>query len=292
MLDFLIIGAPKSGSSYLHRCMEAHPQVYMPSGETIAFDDRAHVNGGLEKIKDIERRGVGKKVGIKRPALLAIPEAPRRIFEHSPNAKLVAILRNPVDRAVSAYFYLIMRGFLPILPLNEGMKRVLDGNIPDSQKKFLEYGFYHKHIVRYLHYFRREQMFILINSELRKFPDRVISEIYSHIGVDKTYNPRVPARRSNLGVYSLPRLKFINLRNRFVFRFDEDMTRAFRKTGILAKVMNIVIRGGDYAILSHIFNNEEEKLAPDLRERIRDIYMEDIIRLEDFLDKRLDDWKI
>lgn len=59
--------------------------------------------------------------GIKRPDYLSLPERPQRINEHSPEAKLIVVLKNPIQRAVSAYYHYISNRYLRAVEPNEGL---------------------------------------------------------------------------------------------------------------------------------------------------------------------------
>ena len=149
---FLIIGAQKSATTFVHKCLREHPDVFMPNGETRFFENPEHLQTDITQFEALFRNvSQEQAIGIKRPDYLAKPECPPRIYQHIPHAKLLVILRNPVERAISAYFHLMNCSFIPIRPAEEGLTKILDGEYKDlypKSREIIEYGFYYKHLMR------------------------------------------------------------------------------------------------------------------------------------------------
>ena len=126
MPTFLIIGAGKSGTTSLYYYLKQHPQVYMsPVKEAHFFDQdegekpdfRGPGRSSPPPITSIEDyralfRGVTDEtaVGEATPSYIYIPGAPGRIRRRIPDAKLIAGLRNPTDRAYSAFLHTVRSG--------------------------------------------------------------------------------------------------------------------------------------------------------------------------------------
>ena len=137
-LDFMIIGAQKSCSSYVHFCLLDHPEVYIPEEEIPYFENPDYENKDLTKIK-LDSCKEYKMIGIKRLNYLGEDEVPKRIFKNNPKIKLIAILRNPIERAISAYFHNIKYGFIPVINLEKGLLKILN-----SDETFLKIILYQK----------------------------------------------------------------------------------------------------------------------------------------------------
>jgi hypothetical protein len=102
--NFLIVGAPRSGTTSLARYLGAHPQVFMAADKEVRFFG-AGFDRGLEwYAKHFAGAGTQPRVGEATPTYLADPQARRRLAATLPEAKLIAILRDPVDRAYSQYW--------------------------------------------------------------------------------------------------------------------------------------------------------------------------------------------
>ena len=154
-LDFIIIGAQKSASSFLQALVSDHPDIYMPKGETSYFQDPDFNETNLEDYLDYEVASFAKCIGIKRPNYIGIDYIPERIFEHNNNCIIIAVLRNPLDRFVSNFFHNISYCFAPNIDINFAIPKILnkDKNLLRSYPRMLEIlenGMYGKYLNKYL----------------------------------------------------------------------------------------------------------------------------------------------
>ena len=124
-LDFAIVGAQKAGSTFLLKNLRDHPSVFMPNGEVPYFENPDFY--GPNKLEFYFNKKNKKNIlGIKRPNYLNKKEVPSRLIENNPNIKIIIFLRNPVDRVISAYYHGMKMGLLPLLEINEGLKKILN----------------------------------------------------------------------------------------------------------------------------------------------------------------------
>jgi len=127
-VTFAIIGAQKSATTFVQRCLQAHPNVFLPSGELAAFEDPDYASFDAEAFD--EHFAAGRNVnaiGLKRPNYLHQADVPTRLYRHLPHAKLIVVLRDPIHRAISAYFHQVRHGFAPAKEINTGLLAILDG---------------------------------------------------------------------------------------------------------------------------------------------------------------------
>ncbi len=111
--DFLIIGAQRCGTTSLFRYLERHPSI-LPAAvkEVHYFDDRfPRGDSWYRSHFPLSLRMRGHQTGEASPYYLFHPHVPRRVAEILPSAKLIALLRNPVDRAWSQYHHERRFGF-------------------------------------------------------------------------------------------------------------------------------------------------------------------------------------
>jgi hypothetical protein len=294
--NFVILGAQKSASTFVHRCLEEHPEVYIPNREVRFFENPEFSESKLEDLTNLFTRHTSKAVrGIKRADYLGKPEVPERLKTYMPDAKLITVLRNPVDRLLSAYFYYIKLGFLPVKPIEEGMNDVLAGKMQGYPRAndLIEYGLYYKHLTRYLQLFPQERLLVLLHEDVQHRPLEVIKDIYRFLEIDPNYVPRGLDRRENTGLYSLPRLHFLSRRNALLFSYNKDRTRLYRnKLSPFVYLKVGAVTAIDKFVLSRLYGNEKPKLSEELRRNLYDFYHEDIAALEDFLGRSLVKWKI
>jgi hypothetical protein len=298
--DFVIIGAQKSGSTFFLRCLRDHPAVFMPRGEVRFFEDPYYADGDPAQLESLfEAVHLEQALGIKRPGYLARPEVAPRIHRHLPDARLIAILRDPARRAVSAYFHLMRSGFIPVRPLEEGMNRILDGDYRRDHPKaaeILDFGFYHRHLSHYLEYFDRSRILIELFDDLRTEPLAAAQRAYRFIGVDDRYVPAPitgPRRGTKPGVYSLTRLRLLDVRNRRYYEYDADRTRRHAKPtpGLIDRVIGRAVETVDGALLGPVLGQATPDASLEVLQRLYGLYADDISRLETLLDRRLDAWK-
>jgi len=297
--DFVIIGAQKSASTFLQLSLADHPHVYMPHSETPFFQDPDYDPNRLDILEsyfeDADLSNV-RRLGIKRPDYLARSECPERIHRHIPNAKLIAVLRDPVERLISAYYHYVKTGFLPPVHINKGLPKILSGEWTDKyprSEELIEYGMYSKHLKRYLRYFDRQQMKILIYGNLKKNNLKKMKEIYEYIDVDTEYIPASIDSKPKSSVYNIGRLKVIRRANILINEYYNDGKRMKRipvKKNV-AKYVKYAITRCFYHIQGILVEKSKKpKLSTQLRGRVNNKYYKDISRLENIIDVSLDKW--
>jgi hypothetical protein len=296
--NFLIIGAQKSGTTFIHRCLSEHPDVFMPSEEIPFFEEPDYSQSDIRSLERLFEKGYHKKaIGIKRASYLHKPECPERIQRHIPSARLITILRDPVERAISAYYHNARMGFAPIKDVNKGLLEIINGRHAEKYPRateIIEFGFYHKHLSRYLIYFGREQMLIMLYDDIKKNPLDSFKKVCRFLGIDEEYVPQSLNSRPMAGVYSVPRLRLLALQNLIVYTYSSDRMRLFPKEeiGLLGSMIVKVINLIDGKVLSHVFGNTKPNLSRDLIRALSAIYKKDTLRLEELLELSLTHWKV
>jgi hypothetical protein len=120
------------------------------------------------------------------PQYMAYSHVPERIFKQMPRVKLIAILRNPVDRAFSHYRMAVRLG---------AEKRSFADVFSEEQKdvssiNFLTLGQYGRILARFLEYFPREQLLVLLADDLERVPKSVLDSVFGYLGVERRYTPK------------------------------------------------------------------------------------------------------
>ena len=192
--DFLVFGAQKSGSTWLARNISQHPDVFVFDHEVHFFDKRHNFAKGREWYEaHFELAGNARMIGEKTPDYLwangqgaegHLPEVHRNIYEYYPDIKLIAVLRNPVDRAVSAINHNIRSGRVsPLHSVNSllvGKKRHLVRGYGVIEK-----GLYFRQIQAYLEVFRREQfLFLIFEEDVLEHPQDCLARACRFLGID------------------------------------------------------------------------------------------------------------
>lgn len=232
--NFIIVGAQKSASSFIHACLMEHPEIFMPSEEVSFFESPDYEQKSIEDLKKLFVGRTEKMIGIKRPTYIGKPEVPGRIRIHLPDAKLIAVLRNPIDRAVSAYYHNIKYGFIPGIDIEKGMNLLLDGAYEKTFKRaheIIDFGFYYKYLKQYQWFFDNDRFIILLYEDIIADKLSAIQKVYSFLDVKSSYVPKAINSRPQAVIYSIPRLHFLSLRNTFLYKYNYDRTRLFVREG-------------------------------------------------------------
>jgi len=205
--DFIIIGAQKSGTSSLYYYLSQHPYLIPPSQKEVHFFD-----GGLNPNVDNFNKGQAwyqshfplkrhnrnnQKAFEASPLYIFNPLAPQRISELIPEVKLVAILRNPMERAISHYFHEKRRG-LESLSIMEALLAEEERLKPVNDKQdyksdiFIHHtyksrGLYHEQMKRYLEYFPMSNILVINSETFFTQPDDTLRRVFQFVGVDTEF---------------------------------------------------------------------------------------------------------
>lgn len=219
--DFLIIGAQKAGTTALYAYVRWHPEIMGPSWKEVSFFDR-HFRGGERWYRasfparprqwlTMQRNGSWPRVCEASPSYIFHPLAPGRVAGLMPRVRLIAILRNPVDRAYSHYHHEVALGreqlaFEDALDQEgERMRGEIERMIrepsyfsePWWNHTYLARGRYAEQLERWLAVFPREQLLVLFAEELLRDPSETYACVLEFVGVRphelRSY-PRIFAR--------------------------------------------------------------------------------------------------
>jgi hypothetical protein len=287
MLDgkrfFSICGAPKAGTTSLYAYLDDHPEICMSTPKETHFFQGGY-DKGMEWFKtcfDPDSRM--QAWGEASAGNMIHPKAAERIARHFPDARLVFVLRNPIDRAYSQCWYEIRRGTdRGIDHLQRSFSEVIrNPDRDDWAQRILDLGLYHEQLRRFERHFDRDQMFIGQFERLKEDGEGFFRRVQAFIGVDpskmpetsthhgQTYYPRnVSLMR---GMYALWRPLEDVLPNPVV-----ESTRTLRSS-----VRELLFQSG---------SQEKPTMAPEDRTYLRDYYEEPNRRLEEWLGRDLSHW--
>ncbi|HJT05401.1 MAG TPA: sulfotransferase [Stellaceae bacterium] len=295
--NFLIIGAEKAGTTFLHDALQRHTDVFMPPEEIPFFEDPDYGEpGALQEFSKLFQPGAGKRaIGLMRPNYLHKPECPARIHKHFPDAKLIVMLRDPVERAISAYNHNVLNRFAPLRRPESGIRAIIDQRLqeryPRSQE-VIEFGFYYRDLKRYLELFPREQILVMLMEDLRSDAHLVQRRALQFLGLDTAHVPPLPRGRVNEGEYAMARLALLRLRSRLLYRYNDERTRLWRKQRVgraSAFALACIERVARRLQRTDVANNGEV-VSPQLRRRLAELYIDDTLRLEKLLGLDLSHW--
>jgi hypothetical protein len=296
VIDFAVVGAQKAGSTHLAACLAAHPALHVCTDEVPFFEDPYFGNSDrAELAAAVGDAAPGQLRGIHRPEYLLRPEVPGRLASVSPSFKALAVVRDPVSRAVSGWAWYAQFGLVPLLHPNEGLRRLLDGEtFPDHPRagEVLEFGRYGEQVARYHAALGPSRVHVLRSQDLHR-PEGVAGA-YAFLGVDDTVRPDVMDSRTNEGVYDLRRLRFLRARRHFAWRWASTDTYTYvprrRRNPIGAGVAAAFVLT-DRVLLRRLFGAGTSAIDPDLTARLRAFYDDDLERLAGLTGLDLGGWR-
>ncbi len=159
IVDFLIIGAPKCGTTSLSSSLRQHSQVYIPYEKEIGFfSNEKNWSKGLEWYKKKFDTGrLENVVGESTPHYLYSEKAPTRISRLLPNVKIIVLVRNPIDRANSHYWFRRRYG-TEKRNLKKAFREEISKYINTGQSYLIKPGIYSNHIDKFIEHFGKGQI--------------------------------------------------------------------------------------------------------------------------------------
>ncbi len=304
MPNFLVIGAGKSGTSSLYAYLKQHTQVCMsPVKETNFFayePGAASLPGGTSfRITDLETyRGLFQAVagelaiGEASPSYLPSPVAAGHIAREIPAARLIAILRQPADRAYSEFRHRQRNGREPrrdfVAAVRDEQTGRRDHWAPGA--RYLHAGLYAWHLKRYFSLFDRCQIQVYLYQDLCTDAQALMQSIYSFLGVDPGFGPALEIRH-NTGS-NVPRNHNLN-------RFLTGLSFRLDRSDRLKKASHYLSPGGKHPVdylarrirqFSRRMVVPAPPLDPDLRRELTEFYRADILELQDLIGRDLRHW--
>ncbi len=178
--NFIVIGASRCGTQWIHDNLELHPEIYLPTERQELHFFSKYYNEGMESYSlFFEDHQNQKAIGEVTPDYIFSEEAAKRIKEHLPNVKLILSLRNPTDRLYSMYW--ILKG-----KYKENENLSFEEKL-EKNPELIEQGFYYEYLKKYISLFGRENILILQFDQIKNDPESLLKEIYSFVGVDANF---------------------------------------------------------------------------------------------------------
>jgi hypothetical protein len=316
--NFFVIGAPRSGTTSLYEYLDAHPDIVMstvkepdffarsllddvhPLGDerVASLQEDAEANAVLNaelneylklfgRAKDQRRRGEASAV------YLGHPTAAWHLHAYVPDARFVAILRDPVERAFSHYIHArriyAEHGQTAVgaqgQTIDEEWARVVNaafsGELParatSDPEVWIRSGFYFEHLTRWYSLFEPEQLTVFLFEDLVRDAGALMRRTYSFLGVDETFAlPTTEAFNASV----VPR----NQRLFTLFTTKNPLMRYARSVAP-PRLRGLAMRGRN-----KVLGSAKPEIDPELRSKLQSIYRHDTAALQDLLGRDLSGW--
>lgn len=295
--NFLVIGAGRSGTTSLGLYLEQHPEIYVPEVKAPSH----FFCQGLERIEDPYIRLVTRNyfvpdaddyealfdgvrdetaVGEVSPVYLATTQAAPRIASGLPGVRLIAILRNPVDRVYARFVARRRDGlerrsdFAELVREEREQPLILDV----AFGTYLAAGFCSHFLQSYFDHFPRERMRIHLYDDFRTDPGAVMTDLFEFLGVDAGFVPDTSERHNQSGGI-----------------IDNRLLRQIwtRSALVRSRLRPYVPAHARHAVFSAFTRDlVAQPLDPGLRSELTALYRDDIEKLQELLDRDLAHWLV
>jgi hypothetical protein len=287
---FLVIGAYKSGTTSLYRYLAQHPQIFLPRMKEPSYF--AFAGAGIEGASLVYRRSIKTiaeyeglfdeatgytAIGDVSPEYMTSPVAARAIRTHVPTARLIAILRNPVDRAYSDYLMYRRDGTEGNTEFGEALKhQAARASMGDPTGNYISSGLYGEQLERYYKLFPREQIKIISMDRLQSDGPQTLSQIFRFLGVNEHFIPKDLAIYNRSGVTS-------NYLVSKLFQYRRFVSPLMRR--LLSENLRILIR--------HKFESSLERppLNPAVKRSLVEAFRNDVLLLEQLTGQSFRNWQ-
>lgn len=284
--DFFVIGAYKCGTTTLHRLLAQHPQIFMARKEPNFFAFSEDYEGGrpvpatavrtwTHYLRLFEDAPQGALVGEVSPEYLVSPLAATRIREVLPEARLIAILRNPVERAYSDFLMYLRDGVEPCRDFREALDQ------QDARRKeglptgeYIATGFFGRQLLPWFDTFGADRLKVVLLEDLAADPQTTLTHIFGFLGVETmTIADTAPRNPAGVPANSLVRAAY-RIRHRL--------------GPLLRPLVPSPVKDRLDALLAH--GLERPRIDAATRARLVEIYRDDIRLLGHLIGRDLSHW--
>ena len=297
--NFIVVGAAKAGTTSVYHYLKAHPQVFMcPMKETNFFQnelpDFSHIPRAEQKkkahfriqtIEEYEKLFEGVRdeiaIGENSPIYLRSEAVAENIKRHVPQAKIVILLRNPIQRAYSNYTHQVKTGgetrsFMEVI--EDDLKKLEKFGVRKAGGYALQRGFYSWQVAMYFELFGREQVKTLLFDDLQRDANGFMKELYAFLGVSTAFDAVTSIQHNVSGT---PKNKALD-----ALLAGNAITKGIKKT--LPKIET----SKAYVKAMGVKNRNLEKAGMSQEERklLRELYAEDMTKLAEMIDQDVSGW--
>lgn len=287
--NFFIVGAPKAGTTSLYEYLRQIPDIYMsPVKEPFYFLPSSAMTPAGVRIKDrkeyldLFRDATGyKAIGEASPTYLSNPESPQLIHSVVPDAKIIMVLRHPIERAFSAYLMLLHYG--ENLSFIDAIKAELANTSGmfrpgEFRRLYIAQSSYSASVKRYFDMFGRENVKVLIFEEFVKDTKQALQEVLKFLDIDFQSIPDTVQDTHN---------PYLAVRNRTFAKLMGRVYRAGEKHSTVSQTLQLLMPLKEPVYRLALKKSPKPKITPDERAFLENIFYEDVQKLATELGRSL-----
>ena len=279
-LDFIGIGVQRAATTWVFRCLEEHPQVrgaFVSNDKELNFFNHNYYKGYYWYHAQFEFGSW--KNGEFSVLYFHDKSVPERIYNYSPEIRLILCLRNPVDRAFSHHLHEIMRNRLP-KHLYNFSKALL------YNPSYIELGRYATHLEHYLKFFSLSQIHVILYDDIISSPATVMQNLFRFLEVDDTFSPSLLEKKVNIShKYRSRTLENVMKAGSSTMQniLGDRLYRALKPTKIIFLIRRLNV--------AKFNENAVNSLSEEERTYLNKIFSEEIQRLTQYLKRDLSYWQ-
>jgi hypothetical protein len=278
--DFIIIGAGKCGTTSLQSYLNQHPQIYIcPKKETYFFINdlvrsKLKTWGAITDIKDylklFEQAPESSIVGEISTNYYAYTESAKLIHKTIPKVKIIAILRDPSERAFSEYQMFVRNG-------NE--KQDFASCLSENSR-YVKRGFYHSKLLPFFEVFDSSQIKILLFDDFRENPIAFIQDLFRYIGVDDRFIPNISIKSREGGLPKNKTWHSLLTKPNPIRTSIANLLKPLMPLGFRQKIRSDLVKKNTYRV----------QLSSEEKNKLIGIYHQDILKLQSLIGRDLSAW--
>ena len=284
--NFMIVGAPKSGTTSLQFYLSEHPEVFMSTPKEVNYFSHSEIEQEELYYKDFRIETLSeyeklfdevsneKAIGEASVSYLFYPKIPYKIKKTIPNAKIIILLRDPVSRSYSHYLMDERLGYVDV-----DFDRIIFNNSKDKllslyYQQYVELGYYFQQVKRYLDVFGKENVGVYIFDDLTTNPQNILNQVYILLEIEKIELSGINKRHN----------AYMNPKNSLI----SHLYHSHRLRIITKRIMPDLLIDRMKKTLFKI--DQKPTMSERILEYLSSLYIEDIQLLEKLIDKDLSCW--
>lgn len=284
--NFMIVGAPKAGTTSLCHYLSAYPQVFMSNPKEVNFFSKEEIEGQGLFYKDFKAKNLAeyeqlfagvadeKAIGEGSVSYLFYPKTPQKIKNTLPNVKIIILLREPVSRGFSHYLMDYRLGLVN-LPYDAIVYQKNDHKNKDLYfQQYVGLGLYYNQVKRYVDCFGHKQVKIYLQEDMRQDIRGVIGDLSAFLELEGSFATDVDKQHN---VFSMPRGKLIR--------------KLYASPFVRSTVSKLFSTATKEVIKSTFFERTNKPtLEKKLKDHLVDFYKNDVEQLERLIGRDLGSW--
>ena len=283
--DFFIVGAPKAGTTSLYHYLEEHPEIEMSSQkEPDYFSDIPLQKQGmyygknrintLDKYESLFAQKEGVIYGEGSVSYLFYENVAEDIKKYNPNAKIIIMLRNPIDRAFSHYLMdyrlgLVSDSFEDIINKKSKYK-----NAHLFYQQYIEVSEYAKQIQRYCNVFSTDNLLLIDYEDFKEDVAGTVGLVYDFLKVSTEFTADINTKHNT---FTMPKNKGIRFIYSFVF-LRKILTFIFPKS-LVKNIKGLLFKA-----------DKKPELLEETRNQLKQFFSDDVRKLGGVLGKDYSKW--